>query len=433
MARRHPVGKLRWSIVLTTIALLTTACANRSDRVTLPPVVPTSLVPNGPGDVGTGRCTFTIGSGLGAVISDILPAGPAVDLLAINDVVHSFDGAEIRTSADLIAAVRARAIGDTVTLEGTRDGRPLTVQVTLGESTEVAGRPVLGVMVATLEERREPEDLTAEAIAAPLARIVAIDGNLWVLDPTAVAWSPLEIPTPDGALIAADGEVYTVEVSGPGAAVLVAEVSGEATTVDLEDWTAVSIMGSIGPLALLGAERHDADGAILEYGIIAVDPVAGGARWVWITELSSTNPVPLAGYRSIEGDKVLVALGPPDSTAAGLWILLTEEDGQPVAEVARGIPEGAQMVGWHDNDHVIAVTGAIDAPTVINPVDGTSEVTSVPVTSPSVRMWAVGDGVHVLVEDGDGLILAAVGSSERRSLTASCGPAFVTEVGWVLG
>ncbi len=54
-------------------------------------------------------------------------------------------------------------------------------------------------------------------------------------------------------------------------------------------------------------------------------------------------------------------------------------------------------------------------------------------SSPAQDLWAVGDGTHVLVEDGEGLVLAKVGGTERRSLTASCGPAFVTEVGWVLG
>lgn len=424
---------MRWPLVVVAMTVVVTACANRSDRETLAPVVPTSLVPNAPGDVGTGRCTFTIGSGLGALIVDVLPEGPAVDRLTINDVVTAFGGEEIRTAADLVAAVRARTVGDTVMLEGTRDGQPHEVEVTLTESPEVTGRPMLGVLVGTHEERREPEDLTPESIAAPLSRIVAIDGSLWVLDPTAIAWSPLEVATPEGALIAAGGEVYTVEVSGPGAAILVGTLSGEAITIDLAEWSAVSIMGSLGSLALLGAERYDPDGAILEYGIIAVDPLAGAARWVWITELASANPVPLAGYRSIDGDTVLVALGPPDATTAGLWVLLQEESGEPVSDVARGIPEGAQMVGWHDTDHVIAVTGAVDAPTVIDPVTGDTTETTLPVSSPTVRMWAVGDGTHVLVEDGEGLVLAAVGSSERRLLTASCGPAFVSEVGWVLG
>lgn len=424
---------MRWPLVVVAMTLVVTACANRSDRETLVPLVPTSLVPNGPGDVGTGRCTFTIGSGLGALIVDVLPEGPAVDRLAINDVVTAFGGAEIRTAGDLVAAVRARTVGETVTVDGTRNGQPLHLEVTLTESPEVAGRPMLGILVDTHEERREPEDLDRATIADPLSRIVAIDGSLWVLDPTEVAWSPLEVATPEGALIAAGGEVYTVEVSGPGAAVLIGTLSGEAITIDLAEWTAVSIMGSLGSLALLGAERHDPDGAILEYGIIAVDPLAGAARWVWITEPASANPVPLAGYRSIDGDTVLVALGPPDATTAGLWVLLEEEAGEPVADVARGIPEGAQMVGWHDTDHVIAVTGAVDAPSVIDPVTGVTDETTLPVTSPTVRMWAVGDGTHVLVEDGEGLVLAAVGGSERRSLTASCGPAFVTEVGWVLG
>ncbi len=430
---KGPSAFRRLSVTFLALLLGISSCATRSGRVTETPVVPTSLVPNGPGDIGTGRCTFTVGAGRGALVSDILPAGPAVDVLAIDDVVKAFDGVEIRTSADLVDAVRERSVGDTVTLEGIRDGQPLTVEVTLGESAEVAGRAVLGVMVATFEERLEPDQLEAANIDDPLSRVVAISGRLWVLDPVSIAWSPLDIPTPTGALIVSDGEIYTVEVAGVGAAQLIGAISGEVITVDLAEWTAVSIMGSMGSLALLGAERRDAAGEVMEYGIIAVDPAVGAARWVWITEPDSPNPVPRAGYRSIDGETVLVALGSPESEGAGLWILLREVGGQPTADVAAGIPAEAQMVGWHDATRVIAVIGPIDQPTIIDPVTGTTVESTLPVTSPAVRMWAVGDGGHVLVEDGDGLVLAEVGGAERRLLTASCGPAVVTEVGWILG
>ena len=85
----------------------------------------------------------------------------------------------------------------------------------------MAGRPILGVLVSTFEDRREPEELEEQPIATPLARVVSVGGELWVLDPAGITWSPLGAATPEGAMIASDGEVYTVEVSAIGSADLI--------------------------------------------------------------------------------------------------------------------------------------------------------------------------------------------------------------------
>lgn len=420
-------------IALLVLALAVTACATRSDRVSVLPEVPTSVIPNAPNDVGTGRCTFTIGTGQGALVSEVLATGPAAGALALDDVVTGFDGTPIRTSGDLVVAVRASDVGQTVTITGERAGGPFSVQVTLGESPEVAGRPILGVLVTTLEDRREPDELPTRPIATPLARVVDIDGELWLLDPSGVAWSPLGVETPEGALIAADGEVYTVEVNAGGAAALIAAVSGRRVVVDIADWTAVSVIGRLGDHVLLGAERTAADGTLLEHGVIAIDPAAAEAIWFWSTDPGSPEPVPVAGYSNVAADRVLVALSDADRTAAPLWVLLTEDGDAATAAVAVGIPDDVRMVGWYDDDRLLALTEGVDRGLLIDPVTGTSTETTLPLESPAVRMWAVGDGAHVLVEDGEGLMLAAVGGVERRSLTSACQPALVSELGWYSG
>jgi PDZ domain len=433
MPKRFPVTRFPIPVVVVAVMLIAAACATRSDRVTILPPVPTALVPNAPNDVGTGRCTFTIGHGQGALVSEVLPTGPAAGVLAVDDVVTDFDGATVRTSADLVAAVRASSIGQTVTLAGERDGSPFSVEVTLGESGEVAGRPVLGVLVSTFEDRREPEELEEQPIATPLARVVSVGGELWVLDPAGITWSPLGVATPEGALIASDGEVYTVEVSAVGAADLIGAVSGRRVSIDIANWTAVSVIGTLGDKPLLGAERTDPAGGVTEYAIIAVDPAAGEAIWFWSTDPAAAEPVPVAGYSNVTGDIVLLALSDAERTAAPLWVLLAEADDAATAQVATGIPDGVQMVGWHDAARLLAVTATIDQALLIDPVTGTAVETTLPVDSPAVRMWTVGDGAHVLIEGGDGLELATVGGIERRSLTASCEPAVVSEFGWFSG
>src|SRR3989304_5556176 len=99
MPKRFPVTRSPIPVVVVAVMLIAAACATRSDRVTALPAVPTSLVPNAPNDVGTGRCTFTIGRGQGALVSEGLPTGPAAGVLAVADVVTAFRCATLRPPA----------------------------------------------------------------------------------------------------------------------------------------------------------------------------------------------------------------------------------------------------------------------------------------------------------------------------------------------
>lgn len=408
------------------VVLVTVSCATRSDRVTAVPSVPTSLVPNGPGDVGTGRCTFSLGGGLGAVISDVIADGPSAGVLFPDDIIVAFGGDPVRTSADLVTAVQSRPAGEPVEVSVLRDGEELTVEVSLGSSAE--GRTLLGVLVATFEDQVEPVDLPATTIDSPLARPVVINGGLWLLDPTEVAWLDLGAAAPEGALIALDGEVYTVEVRAATTATVIAAISGEVAEIDLIEWTPVSVIGSLGRYGLIGTERTEADGTVV-HAIIAVDPVAGTAEWAWITDPTSEFPVPVVGHRSLDGSRILVGLGTVDEALPERWVLLSEENGQPVAALARGVDDAA-VLGWHDDDRVIAIVGDIGEVALIDPDTATSAQTTMPVEGEPAGLWPVGDGEHILVGDDQGLVLATVGDIERRALTTSCGTALVADLGW---
>jgi hypothetical protein len=418
-------------ILLALVVVLSPACATRSDRVTTPPSIPTSLVPNGPGEVGTGRCSFAVGGGLGARITDIVVDGPAAATLLVDDVIVGFGGEPIRTSSDLVAAVRARAAGDTVSVEALRNGQPITAPVTLGSSAE--GRTLLGVIVTTLEDRIEPKDVASVPLPGPLTRVVAVADGLWLLDPLGITWSSLGIPTPEGALVSVDGDVFTVEVTDEHSVRLIGEVSGRTVDVDLIEWDAVSVIGTLNDSLLIGTERRDAAGAVQDRGVIAVDPATGRPGWVWITDPASATPVPLIGYRSLDGTRILVGLGATDATAPVLWVLVSEQDGQPVAAVAAGLSADTAVLGWYDGDRVIAIVDTIGDVALIDPDTGTSVRTTMPVSGEPAGIWPVGDGANVLVEDGSGLVLAAVGSADRRLLTASCGASRLTDLGWSAG
>jgi serine protease Do len=68
----------------------------------------------------------------GAVIQQIEPGGPAEKAkIDVGDVIVGFEGKRIRTPDQLIVSIRARAVGDTVSLKVQRDGKELELQMTL--------------------------------------------------------------------------------------------------------------------------------------------------------------------------------------------------------------------------------------------------------------------------------------------------------------
>jgi putative serine protease PepD len=75
--------------------------------------------------------------GGGAVIGEITPGSPAEEAgLQPGDVVTRFGDRQITDANDLVSAVQAAAVGDTVEVEFQRDGATQTVSVTLAEATE---------------------------------------------------------------------------------------------------------------------------------------------------------------------------------------------------------------------------------------------------------------------------------------------------------
>lgn len=86
--------------------------------------------------------------GVGAEVVDVQPGLPAAGVLKPNDVIVSIDGKPVATSSDAVAAIRARAAGDTLRMTVTRgDGPPLEADAVLGQGEE--GRPLLGVRLTT--------------------------------------------------------------------------------------------------------------------------------------------------------------------------------------------------------------------------------------------------------------------------------------------
>jgi len=70
----------------------------------------------------------------GAIVADVTPGKPGDQAgLKTGDVIVKINGEEVQDSNDLTMKVTGHAPGDTVTLDVIRDGKPMTIKVTLAQ------------------------------------------------------------------------------------------------------------------------------------------------------------------------------------------------------------------------------------------------------------------------------------------------------------
>ena len=90
-----------------------------------------------------GVSTGDITNGTGAAVGAVTAGGPAATAgLKAGDVVTAVDGKPIEGSADLVAAIAAKAPGDQITLTVKRGGDTTDITATLG--TQPAQRSTTG-------------------------------------------------------------------------------------------------------------------------------------------------------------------------------------------------------------------------------------------------------------------------------------------------
>jgi PDZ domain-containing protein len=86
--------------------------------------------------------------GTGALVAEVLEGSGGYGIVEAGDIVVAVEGADIQFVQELISEVRAREVGDTVTLTVSRDNELRDVQVVLGESETDEGLPIIGISVA---------------------------------------------------------------------------------------------------------------------------------------------------------------------------------------------------------------------------------------------------------------------------------------------
>ncbi|GAA1970269.1 S1C family serine protease [Amycolatopsis minnesotensis] len=84
-------------------------------------------------DIGVNAASVSANSSEGARVQNVPPGSPAQQAgIAEGDVITKVGDRMVRTAAELTVAVRGHAVGEVVPVQVVRDGRQLTVDVTLG-------------------------------------------------------------------------------------------------------------------------------------------------------------------------------------------------------------------------------------------------------------------------------------------------------------
>jgi PDZ domain-containing protein len=106
--------------------------------------------------------------GVGAEVVEVQPGMAAAGVLKADDVIIAIDGKAVDNSGDAVAAIRARAPGDTVKMQVERGDAPaFDAEAVLGRGEE--GRPLLGVRLSTKIELPFEINIDSGRVVGPSA------------------------------------------------------------------------------------------------------------------------------------------------------------------------------------------------------------------------------------------------------------------------
>jgi len=115
--------------------------------------------------VALDRLGYDVGVvGTGALVNEVLEGSGGFGIVERDDIVVAVEGVKIQFVQELIGEVRARQVGETVTLTISRDDQLRDVQVVLGESQTDPSLPSIGISVADAGSAFEfPFDVSIDA------------------------------------------------------------------------------------------------------------------------------------------------------------------------------------------------------------------------------------------------------------------------------
>jgi serine protease Do len=126
----------------------------------------------GDGEAEQNGQTSKSGPARAAWVSQVLPSGPASQAgVHVGDIVTHIDKQKIEAAADVVDYVSGQKVGDKVKLTLLRDGRPNTIQVTLGELPARPGEE------PAVQVEKEKVGVHLQTLTPDIARMLGMDAQ----------------------------------------------------------------------------------------------------------------------------------------------------------------------------------------------------------------------------------------------------------------
>jgi hypothetical protein len=373
-------------------------------------------------------CMLMVGEPLGALVDDVLPGTAADGAIEPGDVLVGVGGVAVADAEQLRTELQEHAVGDTVAISLIRDGSELSVDVTLQEG-DTPGRPQLGVMATTAFDQVAPEELEAEPGGDPLQRAVDVGGLLLVLDSSRAEWGSSGREAPASEWVAAGDQLFRLDTEGEEPQIVDID-SGDAARFSVDNWEPLNLIGSLdGKLLVSVARPLESDPQLAEVGVMLADPASSGVEWLWQVDQEGLG-VPIAAYPSPDGSRVLI--GTSDAEAGTIHYAVLGANGLlEVAPATLAVADDSLALGWFDADSIL-VRMADGAVVQIDVASGTGADQIVPASVlDAERMWAVGDGQHVLAQVDDTMALWDLSADGTVRIVAdNCVIGGVSDPGW---
>ncbi len=115
--------------------------------------------------VAIARLGYDVGfEGEGVTVLQTVEDSPADGVLMEGDVFDNVAGQPVATAEEAAGIIRSFEVGDTVTLSGTRNDQPITLEITLVPHPDLEGQPMVGVIFDTLNlEMVLPVDVSVDS------------------------------------------------------------------------------------------------------------------------------------------------------------------------------------------------------------------------------------------------------------------------------
>jgi hypothetical protein len=374
-----------------------------------------------------------VGLGLGVNVEGVIPNSAADGVLAEGDLLTTIDGGSISDADQLRAELAKKSVGDQIDVVVVRDGEDLSNEVLLGANPDDPSRPMLGIMAETAYRRVEPSELRGEPPTGEHTRPVDVAGRMYLLDPEDGSWAPLRIDAPEGNWVGVPAGIFILENASTAESSLVDVGQGIRVEFDLGGWRAAALLGTFDGRVLVSAVRPlTSDPELVEVSVILVDLATKEGVWIWqVTE--EGIGVPVAAFPSPSADRIMVAARDQETDIVRYLILSSE--GQLMVPSDELAPADDTLgLGWFDDNRFLALRPSGEV-IFLEATLGGSSIVNLPDSVTAVdRLWAVGNGRHVIFDNGATLARADLTQDvEVRALVERCVVGRVGDPGWRTG